>query len=141
MIHDNILSTIGKTPIIKLNKIVPDLKCNIYVKCELFNPGGSVKDRIGYNMIIEAEKEGRIKPGDTLIEPTSGNTGIGLAVVCKEFGLSLKIVIDKLVENLILFLDFYINHYYKGKKIIIKKKPECVIFQSMSPFYSSNIFP
>ena len=54
--------------------------------------------------------------------------------------LSLKIVIDKLVENLILFLDFYINHYYKGKKIIIKKKPECVIFQSMSPFYSSNIF-
>ena len=76
MILDDILNTIGKTPIVKLNKIAPNLNCQLYAKCEFFNPGGSVKDRIGYNMVIEAEKEGRIKPGDTLIEPTSGNTGI-----------------------------------------------------------------
>jgi len=95
MIHENILSTIGKTPIIKLNKIAPDLKCNLYVKCELFNPGGSVKDRIGYNMVVEAEKEGRIKPGDTLIEPTSGNTGIGLALAAAVMGYKMIITMPK----------------------------------------------
>ena len=80
MIYDNILDTIGKTPIVKLNKIGSDLKCEIYVKCEYFNPGGSIKDRIGWNMVKEAEISGRIKPGDTLIEPTSGNTGQGMAL-------------------------------------------------------------
>ncbi len=95
MIHENILSTIGNTPIIKLNKIAPELKCNLYVKCELFNPGGSVKDRIGFNMVIEAEKEGRIKPGDTLIEPTSGNTGIGLALAAAVMGYKMIITMPK----------------------------------------------
>ena len=95
MIHDNILSTIGSTPIIKLNRITKNLKCNLYVKCELFNPGGSVKDRIGYNMVIEAEKEGRIKPGDTLIEPTSGNTGIGLALAAAVRGYKMIITMPK----------------------------------------------
>ena len=80
MIHENILSTIGNTPVVKINKIAKDLSCNIYAKCEYFNPGGSVKDRIGWNMVDEAEKSGRIKPGDTLIEPTSGNTGQGIAL-------------------------------------------------------------
>lgn len=80
MIYDTVLGTIGKTPLIRLNKIGKELECNLYAKCEFFNPGGSVKDRIGYQMVIDAEKEGRIKPGDTLIEPTSGNTGIGLAL-------------------------------------------------------------
>ena len=80
MIYDNILDTIGKTPTVKLNKIGSDLKCEIYVKCEYFNPGGSIKDRIGWNMVKEAEISGRIKPGDTLIEPTSGNTGQGMAL-------------------------------------------------------------
>ena len=80
MIHDNVLSTIGDTPIVKINKIANNLDCNVYAKCEFFNPGGSIKDRIGWNMVEEAEKSGRIKPGDTLIEPTSGNTGQGIAL-------------------------------------------------------------
>ena len=80
MIHENILSTIGNTPVVKINKIAKNLDCNIFAKCEFFNPGGSVKDRIGWNMVKEAELSGRIKPGDTLIEPTSGNTGQGIAL-------------------------------------------------------------
>ena len=80
MIYDSILETIGGTPVVKLNKIGKDLACDIFVKCEYFNPGGSVKDRIGWRMVEDAEKSGRIKPGDTLIEPTSGNTGQGIAL-------------------------------------------------------------
>lgn len=81
MILDNILQAIGKTPIVKLNRIGSELPCELYAKCEFLNPGGSVKDRIADQMIMAAEKEGKIKPGDTLIEPTSGNTGIGMALV------------------------------------------------------------
>ena len=95
MILDDILNTIGKTPIVKLNKIAPDLSCQLYAKCEFFNPGGSVKDRIGYNMVIDAEKEGRIKPGDTLIEPTSGNTGIGLALAAAVKGYKMIITMPE----------------------------------------------
>ncbi len=80
MVFDNILQAIGKTPIVKLNRIGADLPCELYVKCEFMNPGGSVKDRIGYYMVEQAEKAGQIRPGDTLIEPTSGNTGIGIAL-------------------------------------------------------------
>ena len=91
MIYKNILELIGNTRIVKLNKIGKELDCNLYVKCEFFNAGGSIKDRIGYNMVIEAEKEGRIKPGDTLIEPTSGNTGIGLALAAAVKGYEIII--------------------------------------------------
>ena len=70
----SVLSVVGNTPLVKLSKVSAGLKCNLYAKCEYFNAGGSVKDRIGLRMIEDAEKEGRIKPGDTLIEPTSGNT-------------------------------------------------------------------
>lgn len=80
MIHDTILKTIGNTPVVKINKIGNDLKCNLFAKCEFFNPGGSIKDRIGWKMVEDAENSGRIKPGDTLIEPTSGNTGQGIAL-------------------------------------------------------------
>ena len=80
MLYDSILETIGKTPLVHLTRLKTDLQCNLYGKCEFMNPGGSVKDRIGYQMVLDAEKQGRIKPGDTLIEPTSGNTGIGLAL-------------------------------------------------------------
>ena len=79
MLFNNILQVIGKTPMVKFNR-VNTLSCEMYGKCEFLNPGGSVKDRIGYAMIESAEKSGRIKPGDTLIEPTSGNTGIGIAL-------------------------------------------------------------
>ena len=80
MIHNNILDTIGKTPTVRLNKVGSELSCELYAKCEFFNPGGSIKDRIGWRMVEDAELEGRIKPGDTLIEPTSGNTGQGIAL-------------------------------------------------------------
>ena len=80
MLLNNILEAIGKTPLVKFNRIGSELACNLYGKCEFLNPGGSVKDRIGYAMVSSAEKAGRIKPGDTLIEPTSGNTGIGIAL-------------------------------------------------------------
>lgn len=80
MKFDNILKVIGNTPLVRLNKLSKGLECNLYAKCEFLNPGGSVKDRIGYRMVEDAEREGRIKPGDTLIEPTSGNTGIGIAL-------------------------------------------------------------
>ena len=89
MIYDSILKTIGNTPIVKLDKIGVDLDCKLFAKCEYLNPGGSLKDRIGLRMIEEAEKEGRIKPGDTLIEPSSGNTGIGLAMVAAIKGYKL----------------------------------------------------
>ena len=80
MIIENILQAIGKTPILPLKRVGQELECQLYVKCEFLNPGGSVKDRIGYYMVERAEQAGKIKPGDTLIEPTSGNTGIGIAL-------------------------------------------------------------
>lgn len=80
MKFNNILEAIGRTPLVRINRLAQDLECELYAKCEFLNPGGSVKDRIGYNMVLEAERSGRIKPGDTLIEPTSGNTGIGIAL-------------------------------------------------------------
>ena len=80
MKYNNILEAIGRTPLVKINHLAKDLECELYAKCEFLNPGGSVKDRIGYNMVLEAERSGRIKPGDVLIEPTSGNTGIGIAL-------------------------------------------------------------
>lgn len=78
---DTILQAIGNTPLVRFQRIGRELSCELYGKCEFLNPGGSVKDRIAINMINEAEKLGQIKPGDTLIEATSGNTGIGLALV------------------------------------------------------------
>ena len=77
MILNNILDNVGKTPLVYLNNVGKNLKCNLIGKCEYFNPGGSVKDRIGVYMIEQAEVKGLIKPGDTLIEPTSGKIEIG----------------------------------------------------------------
>lgn len=95
MIYDNILGTIGRTPVVKINRLGSDLQCELYAKCEYFNPGGSVKDRIGYEMIKQAELEGHIKPGDTLIEPTSGNTGIGIALVGAVLGYKVIITMPE----------------------------------------------
>ena len=78
---ENIIESIGNTPLIKLNSIVKDLPCTVLAKYETFNPGNSVKDRIGLKMILDAEKKGNLKPGGTIIEGTSGNTGMGLAIV------------------------------------------------------------
>lgn len=92
MKYDNILQTIGGTPVVRLNKFPDLLAAELWVKLESFNPGGSVKDRPALNMIEEAERHGLIHPGDTLVEPTSGNTGIGLAMVAAVKGYRAVLV-------------------------------------------------
>jgi len=96
-ICDSVLDNIGNTPLIRINKIAQEegLKCDLLAKCEFFNAGGSVKDRIGKRMVEDAEKSGRIKPGDTLIEPTSGNTGIGLALAAAVKGYRMIITLPE----------------------------------------------
>jgi cysteine synthase A len=91
----NVTQLIGDTPLVKLNRIVPEDSAEVYVKLEFQNPGASVKDRIAINMIEAAEREGRIKPGDTIIEPTSGNTGIGLAMVAAAKGYNAILVMPE----------------------------------------------
>lgn len=89
---DNIVQLIGETPVVKLNRTVDDNSADVYVKLEYFNPGSSVKDRIALAMVEQAESEGVLKPGDTIVEPTSGNTGIGLALVAAAKGYKLTVV-------------------------------------------------
>jgi cysteine synthase len=85
-VANSIIDLIGNTPMVKLNRVVEPDSADVYVKLEWFNPGGSVKDRIGKAMIEAAEKAGKLKPGDTIVEPTSGNTGIALALVAAAKG-------------------------------------------------------
>lgn len=85
-VYDNILETIGNTPLVKLHKTVADLPCAVYAKVEFFNPGNSIKDRMALKMLEVAEQEGKIKPGGTIIEGTSGNTGMGLALAAIQKG-------------------------------------------------------
>ncbi len=133
---NNILEAVGNTPLIKINRINKGLKPQIFAKLESSNPGGSVKDRIGINMIEAAEKEGKIKPGGTIIEATSGNTGIGLSLVCAVKGYkSICVLTDKVSAEKINYLkalgtdvivvsnalehdhpDFYINVARKIEK-------------------------
>ena len=94
-IYNNITELVGKTPIVKLNRIVPEGAAEVYVKLESFNPGSSVKDRIALAMIEAAEAQGILKPGDTIVEPTSGNTGIGLAWVGSAKGYKVIIVMPE----------------------------------------------
>lgn len=91
-VANSIADLIGRTPIVKLNKVAGPNDAEIYLKLESFNPGGSVKDRIGLSMIEQAEKDGIIKPGDTILEPTSGNTGIGLALMAAVKGYNAILV-------------------------------------------------
>ena len=90
---NNILDAIGRTPLVRLNRINHGLKPQIYVKADYINPGGSVKDRIGVTMIDEAERKGLLKPGGTIIEGTSGNTGMGLALVAAVRGYKMVFTI------------------------------------------------
>ncbi|MCC7359171.1 MAG: cystathionine beta-synthase [Anaerolineales bacterium] len=113
-IHDNIIGTIGHTPLVRLNRIARGLRCTLAVKVEFFNPGGSVKDRIALNIIEAAEREGRLRPGGTVVEATSGNTGMGLAVVCAIKGYkSVFVMPDKMSGEKIRLLRAF------GSKVVI----------------------
>ena len=85
MIHESILDTIGRTPVVRLQRLAPG-HVKLYAKVESFNPGGSVKDRLALAIVLDAEEKGLIKPGDTIVEATSGNTGVALAMVCAARG-------------------------------------------------------
>ncbi len=97
-VYKNIIETIGNTPLVKINKLAEGLEPNLYAKLEYFNPGGSVKDRIGMAMIEKAEEEGLINANSKIVEPTSGNTGIGLALVCAAKGYALTIIMPESVS-------------------------------------------
>jgi cystathionine beta-synthase len=113
-ICDNILGTIGHTPLVRLNRIGRGLACALVAKVEFFNPGGSVKDRIALNIIEAAEREGRLKPGGTVVEATSGNTGAGLAIVCAIKGYkSVFVLPDKMSNEKIHLLRAF------GSKVVI----------------------
>src|SRR5918993_5789506 len=90
----NILETIGRTPVVRLNRLAP-AHVSLYVKLEAFNPMGSVKDRLALGVIEDAERSGRLRPGQIVVEATSGNTGIGLAMVCAQKGYPLVIVMGE----------------------------------------------
>lgn len=113
-VHANILSTIGATPLVRLNRLTRGLAATVLAKVEFFNPGGSVKDRIALNIIEEAEQSGRLKPGGTVVEATSGNTGVGLAIVCAIKGYkSVFVMPDKMSQEKNRLLRAY------GAKVII----------------------
>ncbi len=99
-VKNNIMEAIGNTPLVKLNNIVKNIKPTVLVKCEFMNPGGSVKDRIGIAMIEDAERKGTLKPGGTIVEATSGNTGVGLAIAAALRGYKTVFVMpDKMSEE------------------------------------------
>lgn len=113
-VYDSILDSIGDTPLVRLNRVTQGLKCRMYAKVEFFNPGGSVKDRIGLAMIEEAERSGRLKPGGTVVESTSGNTGVGLAMVCAIKGYkAICVMPDKMSMDKVRLLRGF------GAKVII----------------------
>lgn len=128
-VYDNILETIGKTPLVRLSRIGRSLPCPLYAKLESFNPGGSVKDRIALNMVAEAERAGRLKPGGTIVEATSGNTGAGLAIVCANQGYkSVFVMPDKMSQEKIHLLRAY------GARVVIT--PTAVAPEDPRSYYS-----
>jgi cystathionine beta-synthase len=113
-VHKTILDVIGNTPLVRLNKVSQGLKPTVLAKLENLNPGGSVKDRIGVAMIEEAERKGLLKPGGTIVEPTSGNTGVGLAMVASVKGYKMIFVMpDKMSEEKRAILRAY------GAKVVM----------------------
>jgi cystathionine beta-synthase len=107
-IYNNIVETIGDTPLVKLNRVARGVRCKVVAKVEYFNPGGSVKDRIGVTIIEDAERSGKLKPGGTIVEATSGNTGVGLAIAAILKGYKTVFVMpDKMSEEKIRVLRAY----------------------------------
>lgn len=127
--YNNVLELIGNTPLVKLNKVTRGLKALILAKVEYFNPGGSVKDRIGYTMIEDAERKGLLKKGGTIVEPTSGNTGVGLAMAATIKGYkSIFVMPDKMSQEKIRLLKAY------GSEVVIT--PTAVPKESPESYYS-----
>jgi len=113
-VYDNILGAIGKTPLVRLGRIAHELTCPLYAKLESLNPGGSVKDRVGLYIIEQAEKRGELKPGGTVVEATSGNTGVGLAIASALKGYKTIFVMpDKMSEEKVKLLRSY------GARVVI----------------------
>ncbi len=107
-VYNNMSELVGRTPLVLLRKVVPEGAAKVYVKLEYFNPSRSVKDRAAYNLIVNAEQKGLIQPGDTIIEPTSGNTGIGLAMICAARGYkAILIMPDNSTKERINLLKAY----------------------------------
>src|SRR4051794_25941191 len=99
-IRDSILDTIGDTPLVRLSRLEPGLRCQLVAKIEVSNPGGSIKDRVALRMIEAAERDGRLEPGGTIVEPTSGNTGAGLAIAARLKGYRVIAVMpDKMSKE------------------------------------------
>lgn len=146
-IYDNVLETIGATPLIRLNRMATEAGCkaDIVGKCEFFNPLSSVKDRIGLAMIESAERDGRLKPGGTIVEPTSGNTGIALAFVCAAKGYKLILTMPESMSierrKMLYLLDATIELTPAAKGMpgaiskaeeIIQAQPDAVMLQQFS---------
>ena len=129
MIYQNILGAIGNTPIVKLNRVTSSIDAEVYAKLEFMNPGGSIKDRIGYWLIEDAERNDRLKPGGTIIEGTSGNTGVGLAIASAIKGYKCIFVLpDKMSEEKIKNLRAF------GAKVIVT--PTAVEPEDPKSYYS-----
>ena len=128
-IHEDILTTIGHTPLVRLNSVVSGLEPTVLVKLEFFNPGGSVKDRIGWPIIEDAERDGRLRPGGTIVEATSGNTGVGLAIAAAIKGYRCIFVMpDKMSQEKILLLRAY------GARVVVT--PTAVEPEDPRSYYS-----
>jgi cystathionine beta-synthase len=129
MLYPNILKAIGNTPIVRLNAVTQGQAANFYVKCEFMNPGGSIKDRIGWWMIEDAEKKGLLKPGGTIVEGTSGNTGVGLAIAAAIKGYKCIFVLpDKMSLEKIRNLRAF------GAKVVVT--PTAVAPEDPRSYYS-----
>lgn len=142
-IYENIIQTVGNTPLVKLNKMAEGLPAEIFLKLEFFNPLSSVKDRIGKNMIEAAEKSGKLKKGMTIIEPTSGNTGVALAFVCAAKGYELTLVMPETMSQerrtllLLLGAKLVLTPAANGMKGAIAKTLE-LISKAQNVFYPSQ---
>src|SRR5947208_362770 len=127
--YPTILDLVGNTPIVRLDKLSPPGGARILAKLEYLNPGGSLKDRIGLSMIEAAERDGLLKPGGTIVEPTSGNTGVGLALAAAQKGYRLIFVMpDKMSQEKISMLRAY------GAEVVIT--PTAVDHESPESYYS-----